>query len=72
MSGLVSTFGPGGLYPVALIDIMASCDVIAVANLTAQPKTEDIPATLKRIQAEVSRPATDYVVRGRSDPKIPL
>jgi hypothetical protein len=48
---------------------MASCDVIAVANLTAQPKTEDIPATLKRIQAEVSGSDTDYDLRRRSERK---
>jgi hypothetical protein len=71
MSGLVSTFDPGGLYSAMLIDIVTLFNVTAVANLTAQPKTEDIPATLQRIQAEVSGSATDYVVRRRSNSIIP-
>ena len=72
MSGLVSSFTPEVFLPAELIDIVTLYDVTAVANLTAQPKTEDIPATLKRIQAEVRQPATEHVVRRRSDRKLSL
>lgn len=68
----MSTFSPDVFLAAELINVMASYVVTAVANLTAQPKTEDIPATLKRIQAEVSGSDTDYDVRRRSERKSRL